>query len=126
MKLALQIALALVSLIPAYFAFIGIYHGAGLLTETGEVAAAVDNQFRYQSATYLMMTFALWYIIPKVEKHGTLLGLISLVFFIGGIARYVSVQDVGPGTEQQHSAMFVEFGLPVLWLWQRLVARQSA
>lgn len=124
MKLGLQIALGLFSLIPIYFAGIGLVHGGALLMPDG-VTAALDNQYRYNSGTYVAVSLLLWYIIPQIEKHFKLLAIVCIALVLGGIGRLISQNTVGAGTEQQFVGMIIEFASPILLIWQQLVARKS-
>jgi len=126
MKTGLQIALGVFSLIPLFFAVMGILHGAANYDPSGEFATAVDNQMRYLSAIYLLVTILLWWIIPQVEKQGLILAFVCAVIFLGGIARYVSYSTVGPGMDRQFVGMIIELCAPILLIWQRLVARKAA
>ena len=76
MKRGLQVLLVILSLIPVYFAGIGLLHGAGLHSPDG-VPAALDNQYRYNSGTYILVSLLLWYCIPQIEKHFKLLAMIN-------------------------------------------------
>ena len=92
----------------------------------GGYPAAIDNQLRYLSAIYLLVTMLLWWAIPNIEKHGTVLTFVCAAIFIGGIARFVSYSTVGPGLDQQFAGMVLELSSPIFLIWQRLVARKAA
>ncbi|MEL6414376.1 MAG: DUF4345 domain-containing protein, partial [Pseudomonadota bacterium] len=121
-----QIALGIFSLIPLYFAILGIATGASYFMPDGGYPAAIDNQFRYLSAIYLLVTMLLWWTIPNVEKQGMVLALVCAAIFIGGLARYFSYSTVGPGSDEQFAGMIIELCVPVFLIWQRLVARKAA
>jgi hypothetical protein len=125
MKLGLQIVLGLFSLIPLAFAVMGMANGAAGLDPGGQVAAAVDNQFRYLSGMYVVVTLLLWSIIPEIEKHFRTAAIICAALFVGGIGRYLSQMAVGPGTETQLSGMYIELGSPLLLVWLWFVVRQA-
>ena len=126
MKLGLQIGLGILSLIPLFFAVMGILNGASFFMPDGGYPAALDNQLRYLSAIYLLVTMLLWWTIPNIEKHGTVLTFVCAAIFIGGIARFVSYSTVGPGLDQQFAGMILELSSPIFLIWQRLVARKAA
>ena len=126
MKLGLQIGLGILSLIPLFFAVMGILNGAAFFMPDGGYPAAIDNQLRYLSAIYLLVTMLLWWAIPNIEKHGTVLTFVCAAIFIGGIARFVSYSTVGPGLDQQFAGMVLELSSPIFLIWQRLVARKAA
>ncbi len=126
MKRGLQIVLGVVSLIPLAFAVLGLVFGAGYLLEPEAVTPAIDNQFRYLSGVYFLVTLLLWSAIPNVEQQGKLLGLICLALVIGGLGRLYSHLTIGPGDPGQFIGMFIELGSPLLLLWQRAVAKGAA
>ena len=126
MKLGLQIALGIFSLIPLFFAVMGIATGASFFMPDGGYPAAIDNQLRYLSAIYLIVTLLLWWTIPKVEKHGVILAFVCAVIFLGGLARFLSHSTIGPGSETQFAGMLIELGTPIFLIWQRLVARNAS
>jgi hypothetical protein len=117
MKRALQIVLLVLSLVPLYFAITGVWGGAAALNGDA-VSAALDNQFRYLSGFYLVLTFLIWWMIPNIEQHTTLVRLIVLALFIGGLARAFSYMSVGEPQAIQILGMALELGSPVLAVWQ--------
>ena len=76
MKRGLQIALGIFSLIPVIFALLGFLHGAERLSPAG-VTTELDNQYRYFSGMYLVVSFLIWSIIPSIERQGRLLLVVS-------------------------------------------------
>ncbi|OZB13834.1 MAG: hypothetical protein B7X53_15255 [Hyphomonas sp. 34-62-18] len=125
MKLALQIILGLFSLIPLAFAVMGLMNGAAWLSPHAPVAAAVDNQFRYYSGMYLVVTLLLWSIIPEIQKHFRTLAIICIALFIGGVGRFISWRSGGLGAEFQLTGMFIELGAPLVLILAWLVARRA-
>ena len=125
MKIGLQIALGVFSIIPFYFAAIGVVDGTVNLSGSSEPVPAIDNQYRYVSGTYVLVTLLLWYVIPSIERHAGLLRLIVAALVIGGIGRFLSVSALGPGLDYQMAGIFIELGSPVFLLWQYLVSRAA-
>lgn len=125
MKRGLQIALGLFSLIPLAFAVLGLMQGTGYHVAADEVVAAVDNQYRYMSGVYILVTFLLWYAIPQIEKHGRLIALVCAALVIGAIGRLISHMTIGPGSDEQFAGMIIEFCSPIFLLWQMAVARRA-
>jgi hypothetical protein len=125
MKLGLQIGLGVLSLIPLFFAITGVMNGAAAFMPDGGYPAAIDNQLRYLSAIYLLVTLLVWWIIPNVEKHGLILAFVCGVLVLGGLARFVSYTIIGPGLDRQFVGMVLELSSPVFLIWQRLVARKA-
>ena len=124
MRLGLQIGLVLASLIPFGFAITGALYGADRWMAGEAVMPGLDNQYRYLSTYYLSLTFLLWWIIPNIERHATVLRILTFVLFLGGLARLWSMLQVGPGTEAQMVGMVAELCAPLLAVWQWFVARE--
>lgn len=124
MKRGLQIALGILSLIPLYFAVTGVLFGAAGIADA-DVPAAVDNQLRYLSGVYMLVSLLAWRIIPRVESEGRLLVFVTAALFIGGVGRAVSLATAGAPLPIQNVGMVLELGAPVLILWQRAVASSA-
>ena len=125
MKLGLQIVLGLFSLIPLAFAAMGLLSGMASADPAATLSAAVDNQYRYMSGVYILVSFLLWYAIPKIEQHFTLMALVVAALVIGGIGRVLSHITLGPGSPQQWTGMFIELGSPVLLVWLWFVVKKA-
>ncbi len=123
MKIGLQVVLGLFSVIPLAFAALGLISGMAGADPAATLSAAVDNQYRYMSGVYILVTFLLWYAIPQIEKHFALMAMICAALVIGGVGRLLSQGAVGPGTEQQKIGALIELGSPVLLLWLWFVIR---
>lgn len=123
MRLGLQIALGVLSLIPLIFAVLGLVYGASYQMPDGGYSAALDNQLRYLSGTYVLVTLLLWWAIPEIEKHGRLLTYVCAALVIGGLGRLMSHFAIGPGEPTQFVGMLLELSSPVFLIWQRAVAR---
>ena len=119
MKLGLQIVLGLFSLIPLAFAVMGMAHGAAGLDPGGQVAGAVDNQFRYLSGMYAVVTLLLWSIIPEIEKHFRTAAIICAALFVGGALQ----KAFDP---QQVIGLLSGWHLPGLLVWPALAYNAAA
>ncbi len=126
MKLGLQVGLALFSLIPLFFGITGLVFGLTGSDLGGPSLLAVDNQYRYLGAIYLIVPFTLWSIIPDIEKHGRMLAMVLGVVFLGALGRAWAAVDMGDIPDMQRTAMIVELCLPLFLIWQWLVARKAA
>ena len=124
MKHGLQIALGILSLIPLFFAGLGIAQGAAYFLPDG-APAALDNQYRYLSAIYLIVTLTIWWVIPNVERHKVPVRIVAGVIFLGGLARLLSHLTVGPGQSEQFAGMIIEMAAILFIPWQAAVARQA-
>ena len=122
MKRALQIVLIILSLIPLYFGITGVMGGAAGLNGGEAVANALDNQFRYLSAFYLILTFLIWYIVRDIENHTAVFRIAILAIFLGGLARLYCYLAIGTPPQNMIGGMALELGSPLLILWQAKVA----
>lgn len=125
MKRGLQIVLIILSLIPLYFGVTGVLFGAGQWIAAEAVTPAIDNQYRYLSAFYLVLAFLLWWMIPNIEKHTTPVRLIVLAIFLGGLARLYSAMNIGTPPMPNIIGTALELGSPILALWQAKVASEN-
>jgi len=123
MKRAFQMTLILLSFIPLYFAASGIIGGASLANDGMPVTNGIDNQLRYQSAYYLSLAFLIWWVIQDIHTRGTVLRLLILAIFLGGLARVYSYVSVGPPPAHAIGGMFLELGAPLIVLWHRYIIR---
>ena len=118
---ALQIAILLAGIVPVL--------GGGAGAVLGERAfgswagAAEDSHMRYLSGLLLAIGLAYWACIPKVERRGEIVRLLTLIVIVGGLARLGGVLVAGdPGPMRW--ALVMELGVaPLIWLWQARVAR---
>ncbi|WP_026942878.1 DUF4345 domain-containing protein [Hellea balneolensis] len=125
MKRGLQIVLAILSLIPLFFAVMGLIGGAEANNAGEAVTAGLDNQFRYLSAYYLSLFFLIWWVLQDLENRGAVLRLLVLAIFLGGLARLFSYLTVGPPPANAMMGMVLELGSPSIVLWHNIVAKKA-
>jgi len=125
MRSAFKIVLMVLSLIPLYFAVTGIFGGAISNNAGGAVTAGLDNQYRYLSGYYLSLFFLIWYVLGDIDTRGTVLRLLILAIFIGGLARLFSYFDLGTPPPPAMVGMALELGAPVLAIWHHLLGRSA-
>lgn len=123
MRLSFKIVLMVLSLIPLFFAVTGLLGGAAANNGGVAVSAGLDNQYRYLSGYYLSLFFGIWYVLGDIDTRGTVLRLLVLAIFIGGLARLYSYVQVGEPPARAMVGMALELGAPILALWHRLIER---
>jgi Domain of unknown function (DUF4345) len=123
MRRSLQITLLILSIIPFVFGLTGVIFGTGRFLDDAAIVPQLDNQFRYLSGIYLLVSFFIWWMVPTIERHGTLIRIMALVLFIGGLARAVSWATVSQPPFFQIGAMILDLSMPLLAIWQAKVAR---
>lgn len=122
-RTSLQVILGLFSLAPLAFAMAGLIRGAAWLSPHAPVAAALDNQFRYYSGVYILVSLLLWSIIPRIETHFRTLAIVCAAIFAGGIGRLISWRTGGLGNDLHLYFMMVELAAPLLLLLAWVVRR---
>ncbi|MDQ2088706.1 DUF4345 domain-containing protein [Marimonas arenosa] len=126
MRRRLQIVMGVLSVVPLAFGLMNTVGGAGLLVPQDAVTAAMDSQFRFQSAWYLALAVIIWWMIPQVERQTALFRIIVAFLFIGGLARVWSATTLGMPPGDMFAGMVLELCLPILIPWQARVAREAA
>lgn len=120
----LQAAVALACLVPFSASVAGIVGGAGWLAK-GPVATDLDSHFRYLSGIFLMLGIAFASCIPAIERKGALFRLLGAMVIAGGLARLLSLQQLGVPGAGMRFGLVMELGVvPLLMLWQGRVARR--
>lgn len=123
MRTPFKIILIILSLIPLFFAVTGLLSGAAANNGGVAVSAGLDNQYRYLSGYYLSLFFGIWYVLGDIDNRGTVLRLLVLAIFIGGLARLYSYIQVGPPPANAMVGMVLELGAPVLAIWHRIIEK---
>jgi len=122
MKIALQVILIVLSLIPAVFGTLNTVIGPARFIPQEVINPALDSQFRFQSVYYMGLAVLVWWMVRKIEHHSTLFAIVIMTLFVGGLARAYSYFVIGTPPAPMFYAMFLELALPVLIPWQRAVA----
>lgn len=122
----LQIVLAVLSVVPLSASLLTVTQGAERFLPPDAVVAELDHQLRYLAGYYGGVALVIWYVIPHIERHGALVTFVAGSVFLGGIARLVSVLDVGAATPVEYALVALELAMPSLILWQRRLAVTAA
>ena len=123
MRKTLQIILAVLALIPLGFGLMNLLGGAGRFLPDEAVTAAMDSQFRFQSAWYLGLVGLIIWIIPRIERERMLFTIIILSLFVGGLGRAYAWATLGAPPLGMQIGMALELVLPLLLWLQARVAR---
>ena len=118
MRLGLQIVLGILSIIPMVVSLLGITKGSGRLLPEDLITADFDSHYRYITGYYISLSLIAWWIIPRIEKHTTILRIICGGIFMGGIGRLLSIFQVGMPQPSAVGFTLLELMLPLLCLWQ--------
>jgi uncharacterized BrkB/YihY/UPF0761 family membrane protein len=125
----LQLAVAIACLVPLFAGSWGVLLGplwlkgvAGL----GPLPADLDSHFRYMSGIFLGVGIAFVTCIPDIARKGPRFRLLGALVVAGGLARLLSLIEVGAPTPGHRFGLVMELGVvPLLMLWQWRVARQQ-
>jgi hypothetical protein len=126
-KLPLQIVIALAGLVPVGAGLAGVLAGPGFAGH-GAADASIDSHFSYLSGLLLAIGLAFWQAIPTIERQGARVRLLTVLVFVGGLGRLVSLARVGaPDLPMQLAFVMELLVTPAICLWQwRLERRMDA
>jgi hypothetical protein len=123
---ALQLIVAVASLVPICAGGAGALFGPAILD--GPVGGAVefDSHFRYLSGLLLAVGMGFASAVPHIERRRRRFLLLTGIVAIGGFARSLSILAIGLPSPPMIAALAMELIVtPVLALWQSRVARQA-
>lgn len=117
-KRLLQIIIAIACLVPLSAGSTGVLRGAAWLAH-GPVATDLDSHFRYISGIFLGVGFGFASCISSIENKGGRLRMLAAFVVLGGLARLLSLVEVGaPGAGMQFGLGMELAVTPLLALWQ--------
>jgi hypothetical protein len=90
---ALQVAIAVLALVPIGAGLAGAILGPAIVGAAAEVSA--DSYFRYLSGLLLAIGLLFWSTIPRIERQGRRIQILTLIVFVGGLARLGGLFLVG-------------------------------
>ena len=120
----LQFTFALAGLVLVGFGFAGIFFGADFLDLSGNVV--MDSYIRFLKGMLLAIGLIYWSAIPDIERHGERIALVTFILVLGAVPRLMVVIGHGVPTIGILISLAGELiAAPLLWLWQRHVARAA-
>jgi len=119
----LQAAVALACLVPLAASAVGIVRGAAWLQP--DPATDLDSHFRYLSGIFLVMGIAFLTCIPAIESKTARFRLLGAMVVGGGLARLVSLGQVGEPSSGHVLGLCIELiVVPLLVAWQTRIAQR--
>jgi len=118
----LQIAVAVAGLAGVGLGLTGVVFGTLDADLSGDVV--LDSYVRFLKGMLLAIGLIYWSSIPQIDRYGDRISLVTFILVAGTLARLMSV--IGHGVPTVGIMINVIAGLvfvPLLWLWQRRVAR---
>ncbi len=123
---ALQFAIAIAGCVPVIAGLSGVLSGTDML-DVGNAPAALDSHYRYLSGLLLGIGLAFWTMIPRIERHGPAVQLLTVIVVIGGFSRLFGALLHGFPEGPMRWALGMELVVtPVLCLWQARIASSGA
>ena len=123
---ALQIAVALGSLVPISAGAAGILLGPRLVDAAASGLIDLDSHFRYLSGLLLAIGIGYVSTIPRIETHGRRFWLLTGIVVVGGLGRLMSLWAIGVPSVPMVAALGMELVItPGLALWRWRIGRQG-
>jgi hypothetical protein len=121
-KRGLQVVLAVGGLVAIGTGLLHIAGGVSTFPGSPSAENAADNEARFLAAFWVAFgALAVW-AVPRVERETLVVRALGGALFLGGLARLVSIIDVGEPDSLQYVLMAIELVLgPVLIGWQALL-----
>jgi hypothetical protein len=118
----LQIAMAVAGLAGVGLGLTGVLFGTMYADLSGDVV--LDSYVRFLKGVLLAIGLIYWSCIPQIERRGERIALVTFILVFGTLSRLLTV--IGHGVPTLGIIGNLVAGLilvPLLWLWQRHVAR---
>jgi hypothetical protein len=119
----LQIAVALGGIVPVGAGLLGAFAGASMVPDGAQAGISLDSHLRYLSGLLLTIGLLFWASIPRVEAHGPRFKLLTLIVFVGGVARLFGLMKGLPSAPMLFGLVMELVVTPLIWLWQARIAR---
>ena len=95
MKTAFQVFLGLFGSIAIAIATLHVVVGPAAIPGSVPVNATMDSEDRFYATLFAAYGVALLWCIPGIERKSTIVYFLAITFFVGGLARLVSMAAVG-------------------------------
>lgn len=119
----LQIAVCIAGLVPVSAGLAGVVFGAKAFGADGGLVT-LDSHVRYLSGLLLGIGLVFWSLVPRLDTATRVVRILTLIVFIGGLGRLVSLFVSGvPSIGMQFGLVMELVVTPLLCLWQSRVAR---
>ena len=120
----LQMTFAIAGLVLVGFGLAGVFFGANFLDLSGNVV--MDSYIRFLKGMLLAIGLIYWSAIADIERHGERIALVTLILVLGAVPRLMAVIGHGVPTNGILISLAGELiAAPLLWLWQRRIARAA-
>lgn len=121
---SLQAAVGLLALVPIATGMAGVAFGLSVFDHASVIGADADSLGRYFSGLLLAIGLAFLATVPHIETEGVRFRLLTMIVFIGGIARLAGLIAAGFPTRAIMIGLAMELMVtPALALWRERVER---
>ena len=118
----LQIAVAAAGLAGVSLGLTGVLFGTMYADLSGDVV--MDSYVRFLKGMLLAIGLIYWSCIRQIEQRGDRISLVTFILVFGTLSRLLSVIGLGvPTVGIMYNLIVGLIFVPLLWLWQRHVAR---
>lgn len=122
-----QAVAGLACLVPLIAGFQGVAEGVRFVAPGVPPSASLDSHFRYLSGIFLGVGIAFAYAVAGIRARGRLFGMLAGFVVLGGLGRLLSAAERGLPSGANLFGLGMELGVvPLLFLWQRQLARRAA
>jgi len=120
----LQAVVAILALVPITAGLVGALFGIGIFEHAEALGHEIDSAGRYLSGLLLAVGLSFWGTIPRIESQGLRFRLLTLLVFIGGLARLWGIVLVGAPSSAMLGGLMMELVVtPGLALWRERLDR---
>jgi hypothetical protein len=119
----LQLAVAFGGIVPVGAGLLGVLAGASMVPEGTAAGISLDSHVRYLSGLLLAIGMLFWAAIPRVEIHSRRFRLLTLIVFVGGLARLTGLLNGVPSAPMLFGLAMELVVTPLICLWQARIAR---
>lgn len=118
----LQLSVAVAGIVPVVAGLAGAISGVRFVSHA-PVDMSLDSHFRYLSGLLLAIGLVFWSLIPHIESRAYLARPLTLIVFVGGLARLFGTLTVGAPPAPMLFGLCMELVVtPALCAWQWRIA----
>jgi hypothetical protein len=119
MRKTLQALLALFGVVDIAIALAHIVIGPASIPGSVPVNATMDSEDRFYAVLFAAYGVALLWCVRDIERKSAVVYFLMATFFVGGLARLVSIATVGLPNAFFIAMTIVELVLPLLFAWMQ-------
>ncbi|MBI2799145.1 MAG: DUF4345 domain-containing protein [Gammaproteobacteria bacterium] len=117
MRKSLQVLLGLFGATAIFISLLHLVLGPASIPGSVPVNATMDSEDRFYATLFLAFGATLLWCIKDVERKTKVVYFLMLTFFVGGLARIVSILVVGPPNNFFIAMTVLELALPFVYVY---------